>query len=72
MSRLFICDKCKAEFPEPIDQELYKDEHGNTTMVDLCAPCRKDIKTTKDKTEAEVLSQLVKNVKEIKPLERKV
>ena len=43
--RIFICDKCNTEFPEPLDQEMYKDEHAVWHTFDLCAPCRKNMKT---------------------------
>jgi hypothetical protein len=47
--RIFICDNCKREFPEPLDQEKHTDIHGVTTNYDLCAPCRKKLKDEKAK-----------------------
>ena len=41
--RIFSCDSCGAEFPQPLDQEVYKDEHGVLQTYDLCAPCRKKL-----------------------------
>lgn len=63
MSRIFQCDKCKAEFPEPLDQELYKDEHGVSTMIDLCAPCRKLLGEQRQSGEKTFLGKLVKKGK---------
>ena len=60
MARLFTCDKCGAEFPEPLDQEMYKDEHGVTTMLDLCAPCRKLLKQARQKPEDNFLGEIIK------------
>jgi hypothetical protein len=41
MSKIFICDNCFRQFPQPLDEETYKDEHGEWHVFDLCAPCRK-------------------------------
>lgn len=59
MSRIFICDSCGATFPQPLDQETYKDEHGVTTMVDLCFPCRNKLKTERQKPEDNFLGKIV-------------
>lgn len=61
MSKVFECDKCGAKFPQPIDEELFIDEHGVEHIFDLCAPCRKKIKDEVKK--ANSLSKLVKEKK---------
>ena len=47
--KIFICDNCEKEFPSPLDEEKYTDEHGVTTIYDLCAPCRKILQEDKQK-----------------------
>jgi hypothetical protein len=45
--KYFICDKCGSQFNSPLDEESFVDEHNVTTIYDLCAPCRKDLKADK-------------------------
>jgi len=35
----YICDKCKKEFKQPLDQVI-----SDGLVLDLCAPCRTVIK----------------------------
>jgi hypothetical protein len=49
MSKLFICDKCGAQFESPLDEEYHTDKHGILHKYDLCAPCREDLKTKNEK-----------------------
>ena len=63
MTKLFICDKCGTEFPQPLDEEKYKDEHGNWHVFDLCAPCRADLKVVRAKPEKEFFKVLIKKPK---------
>jgi len=60
MSKNFICDSCGDIFPQPLDEIEYKDEHGVNHIFDLCAPCRKNIKDKKTKSDKDVLGKLVK------------
>lgn len=63
MARIFKCDNCGKEFPEPLDQEKYTDEHGVTTMLDLCAPCRKLLSDARQKPEDDFLGKIAKKGK---------
>ena len=58
--RIFKCDKCGKEFPEPLDVEQYKDEHGVLRSYDLCAPCRGKLGTERDKTHKTFFEKLKK------------
>ena len=53
----YICDKCKKEFKQPLDQILLDE-----SSLDLCAPCRKliheDIKAYKKKKYADIKKKL--------------
>lgn len=60
MSKIFICDNCKKEFSQPLDEEKYKDVHGNWHSFDLCAPCRVKLKKEREKPEKAFLGKLVK------------
>jgi len=60
MTKIFICDKCSKEFPQPLDEEKYKDIHGEWHVFDLCAPCRADLKVERGKPDKEFLGKLVK------------
>jgi hypothetical protein len=60
MSKQFTCDSCGDTFPQPLDEVFYKDEHGVDHIFDLCAPCRKNIKDKKTKSDKDVLGKLVK------------
>ena len=62
MARIFRCDNCKKEFPEPLDQEVYKDEHGVTHMIDLCAPCRGKLAEKRKTSDKDFLAKLVKKL----------
>lgn len=59
MSRIFICDNCEKQFPEPLDQEMYKDEHGVWYTLDLCAPCRSIFNSNQEQTKTTFLSAAV-------------
>jgi hypothetical protein len=60
MSKRFICDNCKKEFLQPLDEEMYKDIHGVWHTFDLCAPCRGELKGKKDKTNKDYFDKLIK------------
>lgn len=60
MAKLFICDDCGNQFPQPLDEIEYRDEHGINHIFDLCAPCRKKIKDKQAKTDKDVLGRLIK------------
>lgn len=49
MSKIFICDKCKKEFPQAIEEIQYKDEHAVWHVKDLCAPCKNKLEDNKKK-----------------------
>ena len=59
----FTCDKCGAEFPQAIEEEKYKDEHGVWYVFDLCAPCRGKLKTDREKQNKDFLGKLIKKTK---------
>lgn len=59
--RIFICDQCKKEFPQPLDEEKYRDIHGEWYSFDLCAPCRAKLKVERRKPEDSFLGKLVKD-----------
>jgi hypothetical protein len=61
--KVFICDKCKKEFPQPLDEEKYLDEHGEWRVFDLCAPCRKGLKGEEDKSVDTFFKPLIKKEK---------
>jgi len=61
MSKIFTCDKCGKEFPQPLDEEKYLDEHGVWHVFDLCAPCRKEHTQKKKKNEDDYFKVLKKN-----------
>ena len=63
MTKLFICDQCGKEFPQPLDEEKYKDIHGEWHVFDLCAPCRKKLAGEKDKPVKSYFDKLVKKRK---------
>jgi len=63
MTKIFVCDKCKKEFPQPLDEEKYKDEHGNWHVFDLCAPCRGELDTDKKKPEKDYFEAILKKDK---------
>jgi len=63
MAKRFICDKCKKEFPQPLDEEKYKDIHGEWHVFDLCAPCRKSLETKKDKPSKDYFEVLLEKGK---------
>jgi hypothetical protein len=57
--RIYICDRCKKEFPQPLDEEKYK--QGNEWFtLDLCAACRKELKAQKEKPIKEFFEPLLK------------
>lgn len=56
--KTFACDRCGQEFGGPLDEEQYTDENGVTTIFDLCAPCRKELKTAKQKAEKAYFDKL--------------
>ena len=58
--RIFICDSCKKEFSEPLDQEEHVDIHGVIHIFDLCAPCRKKLKEDEDKPKKDLLKKMSK------------
>lgn len=60
MAKIFICDDCKKEFPQPLDEEKYKDIHGEWHVFDLCAPCRQKLEEKKEKTKKEYFEVLIK------------
>lgn len=45
MTKIYVCDKCGKEFPQALDEEKYKDIHGDWHVFDLCAPCRSEFDT---------------------------
>lgn len=58
--RIFKCDNCDREFPQAIDFEEYKDEHGVWHVIDLCAPCRGKLKVDRAKPDKDFLGKIVK------------
>lgn len=60
MSKIFICDKCKEEFNGPLDEEQYLDENGIPHTFDLCAPCRSELKTKREKVHKDYFEKLLK------------
>jgi len=58
--KTFTCDKCKKEFPQPLDEEKYKDTNGNWHTFDLCAPCRGILKTDSDEPKHNFFKKLIK------------
>lgn len=60
MSRLYKCDNCGREFPQAIDFVEYKDEHGVWYVIDLCAPCRGELKEKRAKPDKDFLGKIVK------------
>ena len=60
MTKIFQCDSCNKKFPQPIDEEKYKDEHGNWHVFDLCAPCRGELKVKKEKPEKDYFDAILK------------
>ncbi len=58
--RSFTCDKCGAVFPQPLDEEKYKDEHGEWHVYDLCAPCRTILKQERGKPDRTFFSKIKK------------
>jgi len=38
MAVIYICDKCKKEFKQPLDRVVFEDG-----VLDLCAKCRNSI-----------------------------
>jgi len=63
MARLFTCDDCGTSFPEPLDQEMVKDEHGVWHTIDLCAPCLKKRKENKEKIDKDFIKAMLKKGK---------
>jgi len=63
MARQYTCDKCGREFPQAIDYVEYKDEHAVWHVVDLCAPCRAELKTERAKPDKAFLGKIVKDKK---------
>lgn len=66
MSKIYGCDKCGREFPQPLDEIKYKDEHGIWHVFDLCAPCRKKLKVEREKSDKNYLGKLIKPIKKDK------
>lgn len=66
MARLFTCDNCGTEFSQPLDQEMYRDNHGVTYMIDLCAPCRAKLSKERQKPEDNFLGKIIGKGKEKK------
>jgi hypothetical protein len=46
----FICDSCKSEFPQAIEEERVMDDHGVWHIYDLCAPCKNGLNDDHKKT----------------------
>jgi len=62
--KTFTCDQCGKEFPQAIEEEKYKDIHGNWYVFDLCAPCRnKYVNDIKEKPKKDFFDKLVKKRK---------
>ena len=66
MTKIFICDECGREFPQPLDEIKYKDEHGDWYVFDFCAPCREDLKEVTEEPAKEYFDKKVKDKKEKK------
>ena len=64
MSKIFKCDNCGKEFPQPLDEEKYLDEHEVLRSFDLCAPCRAKLKADKEKPEGDFFESIIKAKKE--------
>ena len=58
--KLFTCDKCGKEFPQAIEEEFYKDEHGVNHVLDFCAPCKNNLESKKEKLKKDELGGLIK------------
>lgn len=58
--KIFKCDNCGNEFPSPIEEERYKDEHGVEHIFDLCAPCRVELETERKNLHHNFFKKMVK------------
>lgn len=69
----FVCDKCGKDFPQPLDEEKYKDIHGNWHVFDLCAPCRSGFSKSQKDSVDKFFKKLAKQnfFKEITEVEKK-
>ena len=63
MAKIFICDNCNKQFPSPLDEEKFKDEHGVWHSFDLCAPCRQVLREGKRETEHGYFDKIIKEKK---------
>ena len=59
MTKIFICDECGDQFPQPLDEAKYKDVHGNWYVFDFCAPCRGELKIKEEKPKKDYFDELV-------------
>jgi len=63
MAKIFICDRCKKTFNEPLDEEYYTDENGVSYKFDLCAVCREDLRKAREDTHKEFFGKIIKGMK---------
>lgn len=63
MTKLFTCDNCGDQFNWALDEEKYVDEHGVVYVFDLCAKCRKQLNTDKQKPVKEYFDKVITNKK---------
>ena len=63
MSKIFTCDNCAKQFPQPLDEEKYRDEHGEWQTYDLCAPCRKELQLERSKPIKSFMDKIKKKIK---------
>lgn len=62
MAKLFVCDNCEKQFKQALDEVLWVDG-GTQKVVDLCAPCRADMKGDVEKYAKDKLKALDKKPK---------
>ena len=55
----YFCDRCGQQFGGPLDQVTIVDGNGVTTVYDLCAPCRQELKDTDIQTKQDFVSSLM-------------
>jgi len=56
----YFCDSCGQQFGGPLDEVPITDEHGVTTMYDLCAPCRKILNDTQTDVQQSFANSMMK------------
>ncbi len=61
--KTFICDSCKKQFNQALDEETYKDVNGNWHTFDLCAPCRGTLTKNVEEPKYNFFKKLIKKDK---------